>query len=110
MYCEDSGREYFYREEVSSGFLRPSLEETLASKRLTSVRGRGGGGSKVLLDTVFFLFFLSYFSFAFLFFCHRTFLALFCRDSGASLTLISFVAVSPCWYMESQNQDGDFLR
>ena len=39
MYCEDSGRGYLYPEEVSRGFLRPSLEETLASNRSRSVGG-----------------------------------------------------------------------
>ena len=65
MSREDSDGEHLCSEEVSGGFLRPSLEETLAYNRSISV-GEEEKGGVVGSYRIRFLMFSFYLSFVFL--------------------------------------------
>ena len=94
---KDSGRRHLCLEEMSRGFLRPSLEETLAFSRSRSVGEEEEAGVVGTCWIRFFFFILFFPCYSFVFsFCYHTLIAFFCGDSGAPFhRRFSFVAVSP---------------
>ena len=103
---KDSGGRHSCLVEVSGGFLRPSLEETLAFNCSRSVREEEEAEVVGTYQIRFLLFFfcLSFVSFlVFFFFCRfpfsslnfRTLVTLLCGDASASLTGFLLLRLAP---------------